>query len=273
MKTKLIIMTLALLTSLGCTNAQNKELLSVSYHRSGMRSDDCTDIRVNKTADTYTLVFEKGRNEANTISFEIAGSDFEELATIVFGMSKPRKERRGYVRDLMESLQVSFIKKGKTFYRNYSIKQRKDKKTAELEEQAVDLMYDWINRYKKQFEIRLNYSKGIATPTKIVAHAEPADLVEDLGVFIERLDPNRDVQCGGTNYYSHRWRALKPGIVTVWLHELSLGHDNISNFTKDYEPTACYIIDENLHVRYSKEETLAAQERFKKQKRYNRRTE
>ena len=104
MKTKLIIMTLALLSFPGCTNAQTKELSSVSYHRSGMRIDDCTDIRVNKTADTYTLFFETGRDENNTISFEIEKSDFDELATIVFGMSKPRKERRGYVRDLMESL-------------------------------------------------------------------------------------------------------------------------------------------------------------------------
>lgn len=273
MKTKLIIMTLALLSSLGCTNTQTKELSSVSYHRSGMRFDDCTDIRVNKTADTYTLVFETGRDENNTISFEIEKSDFDELATIVFGMSKPRKERHVYVRDLMKSLQVSFIKNGKTVYLNYSINQRKNKKTAELEEQAVDLMYKWIDRYKKQFEIRFNYSKGIATPTEIVAHAEPADLVEDLGVFTERLDPDSDIQCGGRNDYSHRWRALKPGIVTVWLHEVSLGDDVVSNFTKDYEPSACYIIDENLHVRYSKEETLAAQERFKKQKKYNRRTE
>ncbi|NLX41004.1 MAG: hypothetical protein GXY75_03800, partial [Bacteroidales bacterium] len=255
------------------TNAQTKELSSVSYHRSGMRFDDCTDIRVNKTADTYTLVFETGRDENNTISFEIEKSDFDELSTIVFGMSKPRKERHGYVRDLMKSLQVSFIKNGKTVYLNYSINQRKDKKTAELEKQAVDLMYKWIDRYKKQFEIRFNYSKGIATPTEIVAHAEPADLVEDLGVFTERLDPDSDIQCGGRNDYSHRWRALKPGIVTVWLHEVSLGDDVVSNFTKDYEPSACYIIDENLHVRYSKEETLAAQERFKKQQKYNRRTE
>jgi hypothetical protein len=266
MKTKLIIMTLALLSSLGCTNAQKKELVSVSYHRSGMRIDDCTDIRVNKKADTYTLVFETGRDENNTISFEIEKSDFDELATIVFGMSKPRKERHGYVRDLMKSLQVSFIKNGKTVYLNYSINQRKNKRTAELEKQAVNLMYDWIDRYKKQFEIRFNYSKGIATPTEIFAHAEPADLVEDLGVFTERLDPDRNIQCGGRNDYSHRWRALKPGIVTVWLHELSLGHDDVSNFTKDYEPSACYIIDENLHVRYSKEETEAAQERFKKRK-------
>ncbi len=273
MKTKLIIMTLALLSFLGCTNAQNKELVSVSYHRSGMRSDDCTDIIVNKTTDIYTLVFEKGRNEDNKISFEIDKSDFDELATIVFGMSKPRKERRGYVLDLMETLQVSFIKNDKTFYRNYSINQRKNKRTAELEEQAIDLMYHWIDKYKKQFEIRFNYSKGIATPTEIYTHAEPADLVKDLGVFIERLDPNRDEQCGGINHYSHRWRALKPGIVTVWLHELSLGYDNASKFPEEYEPTACYIIDETLHVRYSKEETEATQERFKKQKKHNRRTE
>lgn len=35
---------------------------------------------------------------------------------------------------------------------------------------------------------------------------------------------------------------------------------------EDYEPYGCYIIDENLTVTYSKEETEAAQERFRKKK-------
>lgn len=258
---KLIIMTLTLFSFFGCINAQKKELVSVSYHRSGMRSDDCTNIRVNKKADKYTLEYERGRDNDNKISFEVGESDFDELATIVFGMSKPRKERRGYVRDLMESLQVTFIKNGKTIYRDYTINQHKNKKTAELEEQAIDLMYKWIDKHKRQSEIRIHYSKGIATPTKIYTHAEPADLVEDLGVFTERIDPNSGIQCGGSNDYSHRWRALKPGVVTVWLNELDMGYD-ASKLTEEFEPYGCYIIDENLNVRYSKEKTEELRERF-----------
>ena len=87
---------------------QTKELVSVSYHRSGMRSDDCTDIRL-KTADTYTLVYEKGRNEAIRLVLRLRKANLMSWQ-LLFSMSKPRKERRIYVRDLMESLQVSFIK-------------------------------------------------------------------------------------------------------------------------------------------------------------------
>lgn len=258
-------MTLALFSFFGCANAQEKELVSVDYHRSGMRSDDRIEIRVKKTAEAYTVEFEEGCYKKNSsTSFAIMQSDFDSLANILFGMSKPHRERRGYVRDLMEHLEVEFIKNGKSLSRNYSINQYKDKKTAELEKQAIALMRRWIDRYKRQFEIRVTYSKGIATPTEIYTHAEPADLVEDLGVFTERIDPNSGIQCGGSNDYSHRWRALKPGVVTIWLHELSLWQD-VSNFIEDYEPTACYIIDENLNVHYSKEETEAARERFKQQ--------
>ena len=264
---KSIIMTLALIPFFGCASAQSKELISVYYHRSGMRSDDRISIKVKKTAETYAIEFEKGTyKENNSTSFEITRSDFDELSSILFKMSKPGKERRGHVRDLMESLDVEFVQNGKQVSRRYSINQDMNKKTAELKEQAIDLLYERIDKYKKQFEIRVNYSKGIATPTEIYTHAEPADLVENLCKFIERLDPNSGNQEGGTNYYSHRWRALKPGVVTVWFEELIPGPD-IDEFPEEFEPHACYVIDENLHVRYSKEETEAARERFKRRRR------
>jgi|BioPla2DNA2_1021312.scaffolds.fasta_scaffold06112_3 hypothetical protein len=265
MKIKLIMMTFALFPFFGCTNAKEKELVSVYYCRYGMRSDDRIAIRAEKTAETYTVEFEKGPYKENgSTSFEIAQSDFDALARILSGMSKPRRERRGYIRDLTQHIDVRFIKKGRQVSRSYSINQRMDKKTAELQSQAIDLMYRWIDRYKQQFEIRVTYSKGIATPTEIYTHAEPAELVEDLGVFVERLDPDRDKQTGGRNDYSHRWRALKPGLATVWLQELGMGYDP-SKLTEEFEPYGCYIIDENLHVQYSKEETEAARERFKNQ--------
>lgn len=266
MKIKLIMMTFAFFSLFGCTNAQEKQLVSVDYRRYGMRSDDRICIYVRKTAETYTVKFEKGDYKENgSTSFEITQSDFDALARILFGMSKPHRERRGYIRDLTQSLDVKFIKTGRRVSRSYSINQRMNKKTAELQRQAIDLMYRWIDRYKQQFEIRVTYSKGIATPTEIYTHAEPAELVEDLGVFVERLDPDRDKQTGGRNDYSHRWRALKPGLATVWLQELDMGYDP-SKLTEEFEPYGCYIIDENLHVRYSKEETEAARERFKNQR-------
>lgn len=266
MKIKLIMMTFAFFSLFGCTNAQEKQLVSVDYQRYGMRSDDRICIYVRKTAETYTVKFEKGDYKENgSTSFEITQSDFDALARILFGMSKPHRERRGYIRDLTQSLDVEFIKTGRRVSRSYSINQRMNKKTAELQRQAIDLMYRWIDRYKQQFEIRVTYSKGIATPTEIYTHAEPAELVEDLGVFVERLDPDRDKQTGGRNDYSHRWRALKPGLATVWLQELDMGYDP-SKLTEEFEPCGCYIIDENLHVQYSKEETEAARERFKNQR-------
>ncbi|MGB4654695.1 MAG: hypothetical protein WBH98_04605 [Bacteroidales bacterium] len=263
MKTKLIIMTLSLSSLFGCANAQKTELISADYHRSGMRSDDRISIRVKKITETYTVEFEKGHSEeTNSTSFEITQNDFDKLANILFGMSKPRKERRNFIRDLMEHLDVKFIKNGKVVSYNYSINQPMDEKTAELQNQAIDLMYLWIDKYKQRSEIRIYYSKGIATPTEIYTHADPADLVEDLGTFTERLDPNRDNYCGGSNDYSHRWRALKPGVVTVWFEELMGGYD-ASRMTEEFEPHSCYIIDENLNVRYSKEETETAREKFK----------
>ena len=128
------------------------------------------------------------------------------------------------------------------------------------------LCFFGCNTMSNKREIRFTYSKGIATPTKIYTHAEPADLVEDLGVFVERLDPRRNKRPGGSNDYSRRWRALKPGVVTVWYKELDIGYD-ASKLTKEFEPAACYVIDEDLHVRYSKEETEAARERFKRRRR------
>lgn len=261
--TKLTIMTLAILSFFGCANTQEKELVSVNYHRSGMRSDDRIDITVKKAAEIYTVEFEEGcYKENNSTIFEITKSDFDSLASILSKMGKPHKERRGYIRDLMESLDVKFIENGREISRNYSINQRMSEKTAKLKNQAIALMYQWIDKYKQRSEIRINYSKGIATPTEIYTHAEPANLVEDLGTFTERIDPNSGNQCGGRNDYSHRWRALKPGIVTVWLNELGIDEDT-SKLTEEFEPYGCYIIDENLNVTYSKEETEAAQERFK----------
>ena len=129
----------------------------------------------------------------------------------------------------------------------------------------------FANNDKKKIEIRIKYGKGIATSTEVYTHAEPADLVEDLGVFVEReyeswiREPN-----GGIIDYSHRWRAVKPGKVTVWIKELQVvaGHIeyDANKLPEDYEPYGCYIIDENLTVTYSKEETEAAQERFRKKK-------
>ena len=48
MKIKLIMMTFALFPFFGCTNAKEKELVSVYYCRYGMRSDDRIAIRAEK---------------------------------------------------------------------------------------------------------------------------------------------------------------------------------------------------------------------------------
>ena len=177
--TKLMITTFALLSFFGCTDAQKKELVSVSYHRSGMRSDDRINIRAAKIAETYTVEFEKGEYKENgSTSFEITKTDFDSLANILFAMKKPGINRPDYVRDLSEHLKVKFVKNGKEVSRDYSINQFKSRKNMELENQAIDLLYQWIDKYKKQSEIRIYYSKGIATPTEIYTHAEPADLVE-----------------------------------------------------------------------------------------------
>lgn len=257
-----MITALTLLSFFGCRiNAQEKELVSVYYHRSGMRIDDRVTISVKKTADIYTVKFEEGRYEedANT-NFEITQSDFDALADILFEMDKPRKERREHIRDLMQKLDVEFIQNGKPVSRQYSINQNMSRKTSELQKQAVDLMHRWIDKYKQRSEIRISYSKGIATPTQVYTHAEPADLVKDLGEFTERHNPNHVEQPGGSKNHSHRWRALKPGKVTVWLKELNTGYEG--DLSSGFEPYGCYIIDEKLNVKFSKEETEKAKSKF-----------
>lgn len=263
---KLIVMALTILSFLGCSSAQYRELVSVRYHRSGMHIDDRTNIRVKKTAEeTYTVEFEEGRSEeSNYISFEITQSQFDSLANIVFQMDRPGRERRGYVLDLTQYFDVEYIKNGKETSRRYSINQRMNKKTSELQNKAIMFMAQLVGKYRQRSEIRISYSKGIATPTDIYTHAEPADLVEYLGDFVEDRNQGKD-ECGGSLSGTYRWKALKPGVVTVWFEELDMGYDE-GRLTEEFEPYGCYIIDENLTVSYSKEETEAAKERFSRAK-------
>ena len=62
------------------------------------------------------------------------------------------------------------------------------------------------------------------------------------------------------SYY--RWQSLKPGKVTVWLEEVCLDYDS-HNLDKEFPPKGCYLIDEKLNVTFLKEETEAAQKKFK----------
>ena len=253
MKTKLMISTFTFLSVLGCSNAQEKELVSVSYSRSGMSIDDSFSIKVQKTAESYTVKLEKGRYVENggTI-FEITKADFDSLSAIVFKMNKPGRVKY-LIYDLSEWFDVTFTKKGKTVKRSYSIEQRMNEKTMTLKSQAIELMGHWIYNYNKQFEIRVSYSKGIDTPTEIYTHVEPCDLLEYVGEFVD----------AGRRNSTYLWKALKPGKVLVWVNELS---SNDSTFHEKYEPYGCYIIDENLKVTYSKEGTEAAKQKYKEEK-------
>ena len=49
--------------------------------------------------------------------------------------------------------------------------------------------------------------------------------------------------------------SVKPGVVTVWSE--SHYHYTAEELTKEFEPCYCLIIDENLNVHYSEEETKA----------------
>lgn len=62
------------------------------------------------------------------------------------------------------------------------------------------------------------------------------------------------------SYY--QWQSLKPGKVTVWLEEVCLDYDS-HNLDKEFPPKGCYLIDEKLNVTFLKEETEAAQKKFK----------
>lgn len=264
MMLKLMIATFTLLSFLGCSSLQNIELKSVKYNRTGMSIDDRIAITAKKTEETHIIEFEVGRYVENNIkSFEIKQKDFDSLANIVLQMSKPKREHSFQVLDLMENFDVEFVKDGKTILRNYSINQYMNRKTAELQNQAVALMKKLIdNYYNKQFEIRLSYSKGIATPTKICTFADPTDLLEDLGEFVEYSNSKHNEQTGGSKEYTYRWKALKPGKVTIWLKEVGLKYDP-DNLIKDFEPKGCYMIDDELKVTFIKEDTDALIKKFR----------
>ncbi|NLX67540.1 MAG: hypothetical protein GXZ19_12395, partial [Bacteroidales bacterium] len=83
---------------------------------------------------------------------------------------------------------------------------------------------------------------------EIYTCVEPADLVEDLGSFLEKRDSGSDMQTGGRNDYSYRWRAVKPGIVKVWLEELKNDYDP-ENLPIEFKPYSSYEIDEDLMVK------------------------
>ncbi len=256
-------MTFAIFSFFGCTTAQKKELVSVDYHRSGMSRDDRIFIQVKKTAETYFVEFEEGSHEENSSTrFEITQNDFDSLANIVSAMNRLGIKTPWRTLDLSEHLNVNFIKNGKEISHRYSNDRIEGKKTMKLQNQVIGLLYRWIDKHKQKGEIRVPYSKGIATPTKIYTYAEPAELVQDLGVFTERLGPSLKSQCGGRDEYSHRWRALRPGVVTIWLQELGMDYD-ASKLSEEFEPYGCYIIDENLNVHYSKEKTEIAREKYK----------
>lgn len=101
-----------------------------------------------------------------------------------------------------------------------------------------------INKAKN--EIIITYTKAQATPTKIVTLAKPSDLVEDLWIFTEKSPDTITPWASWT--YSHRWKALKPWIVAIYLQEVSLDY-NEKDISKDYEANY-YKIDEKLNIKH-----------------------
>lgn len=266
MKTKLMMITCTILSCFGCTMAQKKELVSVSFDYSVERIDYRLAVTVEKTGDTFSGSFQE-RPMQKPETFTLTGDDFDELTKIVVQMGKPAKKSDQPVTN--ESREGTFTvvlnSEGKDITCEYEIGKFSAERETNLKNEAIDLIKRWIDRRKEKSEIRIGWTRALPVHLCFSVHAEPADLVEYLGEFVEQRN-QRDDMCGGGESGTHRWKALKPGVVTVWSIE-SYYHLEKEELTKEFEPCCCFIIDENLNVHYSKEETEAAKKKF--QQRYH----
>lgn len=248
MSTKLIFMVLTVLSGYGTfSETPEKELVSVVYHMKSAVSGLSSTISTEKTDDKYMLTYHRESMEQPE-KIEIAEADFRKMENWLLGMKKQGRKKKVEKDVWFEILEVSYINKGKLVTNRYESSHRLDKRSDRLMKDAISLMFELKDNYHRQFEIRIYYSKGIATPTEIYTYVEPAGLVKDLGEFLEKRDPNYDKQTGGSNDYSHIWRAVKPGIVKVWLKELMNDYD-AEKLRQEYNPYGCYEIDENLMVK------------------------
>ncbi len=97
--------------------------------------------------------------------------------------------------------------------------------------------------------IKINYSKGIATPTKMLIFAEPADLVEVLGPELISGNSN-PLTTGGRENYAYRWKSLKPGLVRVYVQEVDISSSQVDKELPDnYAPSFYFLISEDLTVK------------------------
>ncbi len=261
MQTKLMMITCTILSCFGCTMAQKKELTSVSFDYSVERIDYRLAVTVEKTGDTFSGSFQE-RPMQKPETFTLTRDDFNELIEIVVRMGKPAKKRDKPVTDESRegTFTVVFNREGKDVVHQYEIGKFSAERETNLKNEAIDLIKRWIDRHKRKGEIRIGWTRALPVHIWLSVHAEPADLVEYLGEFVEQRN-QRDGMSGGGESGTHRWKALKPGVVTVWSEE-SHYHYTAEELTKEFEPCCCFIIDENLNVHYSEEETKAAKERF-----------
>lgn len=148
MNTKLMIAFFTLFSFFGCNaNAQksvkDKELLSVNYHRYGMRIDDNNKITVSKTDDGY-IAEQSGGYPQITDTFNITQADFDKLADIVLQMKRPIKKNSSLVHDLSINFYIEYKENGKRVTLDYTLGDKLDKKTTEFYRQAVELMEEFV---------------------------------------------------------------------------------------------------------------------------------
>lgn len=263
MKPKIIIMTaFSLFTCIGCNMAQKKQPISVSFDYSVESINYRLAATVKKDGDTYNASYQDKQMQ-NPVAFDFTAADFDELTKIIAKMNKPAKNRKHAVTDesRVGTFTVVLNRKGKDVTYEYKINKFSSEKENNLKNEAIDLIKKCIDRHKKKSEIRVGWRQVIPPTYEVYAHAEPAELVEYLGKFVEKSNSKKNM-CGGSESGTFRWKALKPGVVTVWVEESRYHHDP-KDFPALFEPFRCYIIDENLNVHYSEEETEVAKNRFK----------
>lgn len=142
MNTKLMITFFTLFSLFGCSaqkNVKDKELLSVSYQRTGMLPDDSYTLSISKTNNGYILRESEGGSDGSE-TYDIAQSDFDKLAEIVLRMKKPDKKNTHYVMDGNSVFRVECREKGKDMTFDYTDGHQMSKKYSAKYNEAYKLM-------------------------------------------------------------------------------------------------------------------------------------
>jgi len=259
MKINLIMALLTILSCLGCTMLQGGELVSLSFDYSVNTSDYRLRVSIVKVDEKINATYQENSMQT-PLPFAISEEEFKKLndSAIQLEKSANKKKKATQAESSREgTLTAVFKQKSKEITKSYSVGQLPET------EKIIELIKNCVDQTKAKSEIRIGFHRAIPYVTNVCTVAKPADLVEYLGVFVVRRNHKEGTPGGGEDL-SLRWKAIKPGKVTIWFEQLA--DCDASSLPDNFAPYGCYIIDEQLNVHHSKELTDKAKEKFNQTK-------